>query len=48
MTLEVVHSPESEELSLLKHYMAWVDSHGTVKAYSFMQKSLRGYRHGDP
>jgi hypothetical protein len=24
---------ESEELSL-KHYMAWVDSHGTVKAYS--------------
>ena len=30
----------SEVLSL-KHYVAWVDSHGTVKAYSFHAKVLK-------
>jgi hypothetical protein len=31
---------ESEELSL-KHYMAWVDSHGTVKAYRLHAEVLQ-------
>ena len=43
-----VHDPrrrpltEAEELSL-KHYLAWVDTHGTVKAYSAHAQVLQQY-----